>query len=55
MYDIPAMMITDTAFFRNKNYHTKNDTLGDLDIHKISQVVSGLVMSILDNDHSTKK
>ena len=34
-----AVMITDTAFFRNKNYHKSNDTIETLDIHRMSQVI----------------
>ena len=32
---IPAMMITDTVFFRNPNYHQSSDTLEKLDIEFI--------------------
>ena len=32
---IPAVMVTDTAFFRNPNYHTPNDTLETLDLEFI--------------------
>ena len=35
----PAVMITDTSFYRNANYHTKNDTPDTLDYEKMSQVV----------------
>lgn len=41
--DMPAMMITDTAFFRNKHYHTKADTIDKLNIVKMAEVVNGLV------------
>jgi hypothetical protein len=45
--DIPAMMITDTGFYRNKNYHSKTDSLKTLNIGKMAQVVDGLVYSLL--------
>ena len=37
-----AVMITDTAFFRNKEYHTSKDTADRLDYDKMAQVVKGL-------------
>ncbi len=39
----PAFMITDTAFFRNPNYHKAGDTADTLDYDKLSAVVDGLV------------
>ncbi|MCL2076461.1 MAG: M20/M25/M40 family metallo-hydrolase [Betaproteobacteria bacterium] len=38
----PAVMITDTAFYRNKNYHTPDDTAEKLDYQKMAQVVEGV-------------
>ena len=32
---IPAMMVTDTAFFRNPNYHQSSDTLEKSDMEFI--------------------
>lgn len=46
-YDIPAIMVTDTAFYRNKNYHTTADTLKTLNLEKMTQVIDGLVQTIL--------
>jgi len=46
--DIPAIMITDTAFFRNKNYHTEDDTIEKLNPNKMAEVVKGLVQTLLD-------
>ncbi len=34
-----ALMITDTAFYRNKNYHQKTDTMETLDIPKMAKVI----------------
>ncbi|WP_426328294.1 M28 family peptidase [Pedobacter sp. R-06] len=34
-----AMMITDTSFYRNKNYHQKTDTMDTLDISRMSKVI----------------
>ncbi len=35
----PAVMITDTAFYRNKNYHTKDDTPDKLDYVRLAEVL----------------
>ena len=39
-------MITDTAFYRNKMYHTKFDTADRLDYEKMSDVVVGVYEAI---------
>ncbi len=39
----PALMVTDTAPFRNPNYHTPGDTPETLDYDRMSRVVQGLV------------
>jgi len=44
--DIPAIMVTDTAFYRNQNYHTANDTYDTLDYQRMSYVVSGVLIHI---------
>jgi len=36
-------MITDTAPFRNPNYHVASDRPGTLDYARMAQVVEGLV------------
>ena len=45
---IPAVMITDTAFFRNKNYHTPNDKVETLNLLKMKHVIDGVVLTILN-------
>jgi hypothetical protein len=42
-FGFPAVMITDTAFYRNPNYHQSSDTIETLDFSKMSQVVQGIV------------
>lgn len=42
-----ACMITDTAFYRNKNYHQKTDEMGTLNISKMALVIDGVFLSIL--------
>jgi Zn-dependent M28 family amino/carboxypeptidase len=37
-----AIMITDTAFYRNPNYHAPGDTFDTLDFKKMTALVSGL-------------
>ncbi len=44
---IPAVMITDTAFNRNPNYHTGRDLPQTLDYEKMAEVTKGIVASIL--------
>ncbi|MDQ3951157.1 MAG: M20/M25/M40 family metallo-hydrolase [Gemmatimonadota bacterium] len=40
---IPAIMITDTAPFRNPYYHTRGDTPDRIDYERMTRVVDGLV------------
>mgnify|MGYP003112599033 CR=1 FL=1 len=47
-FDYPALMITDTAFYRNKNYHEKGDTLETLDLSKMAAVIDAVYDSILE-------
>ena len=47
---IPAVMITDTAFFRNPNYHQPSDTLDTLDLEFIrdtTEAVAGFLQHYL--------
>src|SRR5699024_12360385 len=44
-HDIPAIMITDTAFYRNKQYHLPGDTADRLNYQKMAQVVDGVIRS----------
>ena len=46
---IPAIMITDTAFFRNKNYHTPQDKVETLNLTKMSYVIDGVVQTLLNH------
>lgn len=46
-FDFPALMITDTSFFRNKNYHEPTDTLETLDIPRMTKVIDGIFLSII--------
>lgn len=42
-----AMMITDTSFYRNKNYHQKTDTIETLDISRMSKVINGVYNGLI--------
>jgi hypothetical protein len=44
----PALMITDTAFYRNNRYHTSLDTPETLDYRRMASVVEGIHMAVLD-------
>ncbi len=41
-----AVMITDTSFYRNANYHEKTDTVETLDFAKMAEVVRGVYHAI---------
>ncbi len=43
-----AVMITDTAYLRNKNYHKETDTAETLDFQKMADVILGLKAFLLD-------
>lgn len=47
-YGYPGLMITDTAFYRNPNYHTKDDRPETLDFTRMSDVVRGLFWTALN-------
>jgi Zn-dependent M28 family amino/carboxypeptidase len=42
----PAVMVTDTAFYRNPNYHTMADTAESLDYKRMAQVVEGVYAAV---------
>jgi Zn-dependent M28 family amino/carboxypeptidase len=43
-----AAMITDTAFFRNPNYHRESDTLATLNFAKMAEVVKGVAWALVN-------
>ena len=45
-HDWKAVMITDTAFYRNPNYHEVTDTPDTLDYDRMAQVVTGVYAAI---------
>lgn len=46
-YGYSALMITDTSFYRNKNYHQKTDTLETLDVGRMAKVIDGIYLALL--------
>ena len=42
----PALMITDTSFYRNPNYHVGTDTIDTLDIDFMARVCEGVVRGV---------
>jgi len=42
----PALMVTDTANFRYRHYHTAQDTVDKINFRTLARVVSGLVESL---------
>ena len=43
-----AIMITDTGFYRNPNYHNSKDTIDTLDFDKITALYEGMVKTVKD-------
>ena len=46
-FDFSALMITDTAFYRNKNYHENTDTIETLDLLRMSQVIESVYQTLI--------
>jgi Zn-dependent M28 family amino/carboxypeptidase len=44
----PAVMITDSAFYRNPNYHLPSDTPETLDYVRMARVVEGIARAVMD-------
>jgi Zn-dependent M28 family amino/carboxypeptidase len=49
-----AVMVTDTSFFRNTNYHLETDTIDTLNFDKMAEVVKGLHHTLLELSHPTQ-
>jgi hypothetical protein len=46
-FDYEAVMITNTAFYRNQHYHTSKDTLETLDIERMYKVIQQLKETLI--------
>ncbi len=49
-FDIPAIMLTDTAFMRNKNYHTEFDTPDTLSYDKMAMITHALAVYLQEEN-----
>jgi len=47
-YDYSAVMITDTAFYRNPHYHEPTDTIDTLNFEKMKEVIKGVCWAVLN-------
>lgn len=47
LFDYSALMITDTAFYRNKNYHETTDTIETLDLLRMSKVIDSVFHALI--------
>jgi Zn-dependent M28 family amino/carboxypeptidase len=45
-HDIPALMVTNTAFYRNRHYHTPQDTADRLDYGRMGKTVVGVYEAV---------
>ncbi len=50
---IPALMVTDTAFYRNPNYHSVGDLPRTLDYHSMAKVTHSLANMFIQMDRNT--
>ncbi|TYZ08045.1 M28 family peptidase [Hymenobacter lutimineralis] len=46
-FGYPAVLLTDTAFYRNKHYHQRSDTLDRLDMRRLGLAVDALLAVVL--------
>jgi Zn-dependent M28 family amino/carboxypeptidase len=46
-HGFPAVMVTDTAFYRNSNYHLPSDTADTLDYPRMAEVVRGVYAAMV--------
>ena len=46
-FDIPALMINDTSFMRNDNYHRLSDDMETLDYDKMSEVINSMMRCLI--------
>ena len=47
-FGFSALMITDTAFYRNKNYHEPTDKINTLNIAKMAMVIDTVLSTIVN-------
>jgi len=49
-FGYPAVLLTDTAFYRNRSYHEATDTLARLDIHRLALAVDVLIATLQNGE-----
>ncbi len=49
-YDYSAVMVTNTAFYRNKNYHQVTDRMETLDLKRMGLVIDQVFVTLLELD-----
>jgi hypothetical protein len=47
LFGFSALMITDTSFYRNPNYHESTDTMDTLDIGRMAKVINGVFKTLI--------
>ncbi len=47
-FEHDAIMITDTSFYRNPNYHEVTDTIETLDFEKMAEVIKGVYWALIN-------
>ena len=47
-FGYPAIMLTDTAFYRNPNYHSESDTIDTLNFDKMKEVIKGVYWALVN-------
>jgi hypothetical protein len=50
-FGYPAVLLTDTAFYRNGSYHLNTDTLAPLDMRRLDLAVDALLATVLAGDN----
>ncbi len=46
-FGFPALMVTDTAFYRNTAYHRPADTIDSIDFDTMAKVIDAVLLSVL--------
>jgi Zn-dependent M28 family amino/carboxypeptidase len=57
-HDYPGVMVTDTAPFRDPNYHRASDTPSHIDFERLARVTSGLetvLRAFVDGDNNARR
>lgn len=47
-FNFSALMLTDTAFYRNKNYHQNTDTMETLDLGRMAKVIDSTLETLCE-------